>query len=126
MGPTIKSRLTKPIVKVLRPRKLVTSMGCLTILSLKMPTTSNIDRDMMLIEDRGSNMDLLSSTAFALAVTYSKSVVAAREVSPVVTIEYDRVLVESKVAFGPLLDHPTAPKRVNELDDGFSVGQPLF
>lgn len=66
MGPTVISRLTKTIVEVLFPLKLETSIGCLTIFSLETPTASRVDKDMMLMEDPGSSIALLSSTPFTL------------------------------------------------------------
>lgn len=50
------------------PLKWDTSMGCLMILSLGMPTASYTAKEMMLIEARESSIALLSSTSFTLAV----------------------------------------------------------
>lgn len=62
MGPIVKSRLTKLTVKVLLPLKLDTSIGCLMIFSRGTPVASRVDKEMMLIEEPGSSIALLSST----------------------------------------------------------------
>lgn len=55
-------------MKVLLPLKLGTSIDGLMIFSHETTTASRVDRAMMLMEEPGSSIALLSSTPFTLAV----------------------------------------------------------
>lgn len=68
MGSAVRSRLTKSTVKVLLPLKLGTSIDGLMIFSHETTTASRVDRAMMLMQEPGSSIALLSSTPFTLAV----------------------------------------------------------
>lgn len=124
MGPIVRSRFTKPKVKVLCPLKLETSIGYLMIFSLGMPTASRVDNDIVLMEDLRSSIALLSSTPHAYSHVEWQLVIA-RESSSVNIIEQGCIVVKSTFVPRPSFGHITAVSSVGKFNDGFSDGQPL-